>query len=81
MKDFMFKMSHTFNQTMHGNNNSSMQNAGTMNQTVNNNHRDGDKIDISGKVGTIGSVGGSDIRNTLNSEAPVENHTTSGIQC
>ena len=76
---FMLKMSHTFNQTMHGNNNSSMQNAGTMNHTVNNNHRDGDKIDISGKVGTIGSVGGSDIRNALYSQAPVENPTTTGI--
>ena len=75
---FIFEMSQTFNQTTHGENNTPVQNTGQMDLTVNNNHRDGDKIEISGKVGAIGSVGGSNIQNTLYSEPSVENTTSTG---
>ena len=71
----------TFNQTTHGQNNTPVQNAGEMNLTVNNNRRDGDKIDISGNVGAIASVGGSNIRNTVYSGPALKTPTTTGIKC
>ena len=77
-RSFILEMS-TFSQTPHGENTTPVQNAGQMDLTVNNNRRDGDKIVILGKVGTLGSLGGSEVRNTLYSQPPVKNQTTTGI--
>ena len=69
----------TFSQTLHADNTTPVQNAGQMDLTVNNNRRYGDKIVILGKVGTLASLGGSEVQNTLYSQPPGENPTTTGI--
>ena len=69
-------MSRTFNQNTRGENNTPVQNTGHMNLTVNNNRQDGDRILISGKVGAIGSVGGTNVKNTLYSGPMVKETTT-----
>ena len=72
-------MSRTFHQNTYGENNTPVQNTGHMNLTVNHDNRPGDKISISGKVGAIGSVGGSNVRNTLHSGPSKEKQTKTGI--
>ena len=75
-------MSPTFNQTTHGEHARPVQNSGHMNLTVNNdNHpRGGDSTSI-GNVEVIGSVGGSNVQNTIyaGSGTAEKNPNTTGI--
>ena len=74
-------MSQIFHQNTHGENSTPVQNTGKMNLTVNNSRREGDKIEISGNVRAIGSVGGSNVRSTVYAGRAFENPETTGIQC
>ena len=73
----------TFNQTTHGQHNTPVQSSGNL--TINNDNRPGggDTISIGGDVGTIGSVGGSNVRSTIYAGAGAgtvaKNPTTTGI--
>ena len=88
VKHFLFEMSITFHQTTDGENSTSVQNSGKMNLTVENSFNNNfnncnNKIEISGNIRAIGSVGGSNVQSTVYAGPAFENPNTTGniISC